>query len=415
MAPPQFQTGVDFSEMEFRMTIKPGDIAFVAASADRLDTIMILVRKALAGGTTFLIGNQGHAGKTGARPQTACGRNRFLRYTAPAAGVDAGSTLIFLRQAKRWTVDLDRGGLAGRVTSNPAFVLSSENESLTAYAVSGPDATTGATKLLAFVTWGHGACAPQARASKIPTLPGGQALILPNPPDRADFKIAVPGEPLSLTIEQLSDHVHFQQSSSPFGVRTVACFFPGARIATPGGPRPVERLVAGDLVLTRDGDAAPVLWMGRQTISTRFGNPLHILPIRIRAGALASNLPERDLLVSPDHALFIDGVLIHAGALVNGASVAREANTPEIFTYWHIETAEHTLVLAEGIPTETFVDRVDRLAFDNWHEHDKSAPPPPVAEMPWPRAARHAPAAIRQKLEARARALAAGAGYGAVA
>jgi hypothetical protein len=66
--------------------------------------------------------------------------------------------------------------------------------------------------------------------------------------------------------------------------------------------RAVETFKANDLVLTIDGRAAPVRWVGRQTVSRIFGDPLRVLPIRIKAGALDENVPRRDLLISADHA-----------------------------------------------------------------------------------------------------------------
>jgi hypothetical protein len=191
------------------------------------------------------------------------------------------------------------------------------------------------------------------------------------------------------------------------------CFYPGTLVATPSGERAVETLRAGELVLTACGRAAPLRWVGRQTVSTRFADPLRALPIRVAAGALGEALPRRDLLVSPCHALLVDGALAQAGALVNGATIRREAAAavPEVFTYWHLELADHALVLAEGAPAETFVDNVARLAFDNWDEHAAAASPPPIAEMALPRAksARQLPAATRERLAARAALLLGGA------
>lgn len=186
-----------------------------------------------------------------------------------------------------------------------------------------------------------------------------------------------------------------------------ACYYPGTRIGTPAGEVPVEDLHIGDAVLTADGDARPVRWIGRNTVSTRFGDPLRILPIRIKAGALGDGLPARDLLVSPDHAVLVEDVLIQAGALVNGISVIRESQVPETFTYYHVELAAHALLLAEGTPAETFVDNIDRMAFDNWAEHEALYGAAPIAEMPYARvkAARQLPARLRQKMQARARIL----------
>ncbi len=171
------------------------------------------------------------------------------------------------------------------------------------------------------------------------------------------------------------------------GVEQVICFYPGTSIATPDGPRAVESLAIGDLVLTLEEAAAPVRWMGRQTVSTRFGDPLRLLPIRILAGALGVGLPWRDLLVSPDHAILVGGVLIQAAALVNGMTILRERAVPERFTYHHVELATHALILAEGVPAETFVDNVDRGAFDNWAEHEALyGQMPSIPEMARPRA-----------------------------
>jgi hypothetical protein len=184
----------------------------------------------------------------------------------------------------------------------------------------------------------------------------------------------------------------------------ITCFMAGTRIATPGGPIQVEDLVVGDLVTTADGKTSPIKWLGRQTISRMFANPNRVLPIRIRAGAFDENLPERDLLVSPCHAIFVDDVLAQAGALVNGSTIVRETQVPMTFTYYHVELENHSLILAEGLPTETFVDNVDRFGFDNWDEHRKLYPEgAAIKELPYPRAssARQVPSAIVRKLDAR--------------
>ena len=178
-------------------------------------------------------------------------------------------------------------------------------------------------------------------------------------------------------------------------------------IRTPTGEVAVETLNHGDLVLTHDGREVPVAWLGRQTVCTVFGKN-RVLPIRIKAGALAENIPTRDLLVSPDHAMFVDGILVQAGALVNDTSIVRETNVPTVFTYYHVEVADHSLVLAEGAPAETFVDNVDRMRFDNWDEYEALYPEgKTVEELPYPRAKgrRQVPVAIRVALAARAEAI----------
>jgi hypothetical protein len=188
----------------------------------------------------------------------------------------------------------------------------------------------------------------------------------------------------------------------------VTCFYAGTMIRTPKGEVAVESLKPGDLVLTADGAAKKVNWLGKQTVSTNFSDPARVLPIRIKAAALAENVPARDLLVSPDHAMFVDGVLINASALVNGTSIVRETNVPRIFTYYHIELDSHSLVLAENAPAESFVDNVDRLRFDNWAEFEALYPEgKTVEELHYPRAKAHrqVPVYIRVALAERAQAI----------
>lgn len=181
-----------------------------------------------------------------------------------------------------------------------------------------------------------------------------------------------------------------------------ACFWAGTMIATPDGEKAVESLRAGDLVTLADGSSTAINWLGRQTLSIRFGEPLRTWPIRIKAGAIDGQTPVRDLLLSADHALFIDGVLVNAGALVNGVTILREKPATETFVYYHIETEKQELILADGALAETFVDNVDRLRFDNWDERNPlKAYGDRIVELPYPRAksVRQVPASIRERIE----------------
>jgi hypothetical protein len=194
----------------------------------------------------------------------------------------------------------------------------------------------------------------------------------------------------------------------------VVCFLTGTLIATPTGERAVETLEVGDTVLTADGATRTVRWLGRQSVLSRFANPVRNYPIRIAAGALGARLPRRDLFLSPDHALLLDDVLVHASALVNGSSIARVMDPGERFTYWHIETEDHTLVLAEGCAAETFVDNVARRRFDNYGEYEAlygNENTVPELDLPRAMSVRQVPRAIRERLAA----IALGLGYDAKA
>ncbi len=186
------------------------------------------------------------------------------------------------------------------------------------------------------------------------------------------------------------------------------CFVEGTQVSVPGGVADVRELKMGDLILLADGRSAPIRWIGRTAVVTRSADWMRTAPIRISAGALEDNLPVRDLLVSPCHALLVDGVLIQAGALVNGSTIVRQLSMPATFTYYHIELENHELILAEGVAAETFVDNADRLGFDNWAEHETLfGTGSEITEMSSPRAksARQVPAATLRRLSDRAAAL----------
>ncbi|MGP8027157.1 MAG: Hint domain-containing protein [Acidocella sp.] len=157
-------------------------------------------------------------------------------------------------------------------------------------------------------------------------------------------------------------------------------------ILTDRGDVAVETLTIGDNVITTTGETRPVRWIGRRVVSTRFADPLRVNPVHIKTNALADGVPSRDLLISPDHALLVDGILAQAGALVNGISIVRETEVPESFTYYHVEVADHSLILAEDTPAETFIDNVDRMAFDNWEEYVAVVGETSITEMELPRA-----------------------------
>ncbi|GGC60876.1 Hint domain-containing protein [Chelatococcus reniformis] len=186
---------------------------------------------------------------------------------------------------------------------------------------------------------------------------------------------------------------------------TVACFLAGTGVATPEGERGVETLAIGDRVLTVDGRSRPVRWIGRQAVAAPFTDALRHHPVRIAAGALAEGVPVRDLHVSPEHALLIDGLLVEAGALVNGASVVR-TNPVGAFVYFHVELDDHALIVAEGTAAETFVDNVTRRRFDNYPEYEalfgESRARIPELELPRVKSARQLPGAVRARLAHRA-------------
>lgn len=163
--------------------------------------------------------------------------------------------------------------------------------------------------------------------------------------------------------------------TQPNAGQTLECFVTGTKILTDNGYKLIEQLEIGNLVQTADGKVEPIKWIGRQTIKpNQIENPLRGYPILIKAGALGDNVPCRDLYVSPDHAFLIDGLLINAGALVNDTSIVKTEPT-ETFTYYQVELDNHSLLVAENAPAESyFPNKEDRLVYDNGAEYEELYP-----------------------------------------
>ncbi len=142
------------------------------------------------------------------------------------------------------------------------------------------------------------------------------------------------------------------------------CFVAGTRIATARGEIPVEALVEGDLALTASGATRPVRWIGHRRVFCDLRDRTEdVCPVRVTAHTFGPGRPKRDLLLSPDHALYLDGVLIPVHLLVDGVAIRREP--VQLVTYFHVELDRHDVLLAEGLPAESYCDTGNRHQFAN--------------------------------------------------
>jgi Hint domain len=151
-------------------------------------------------------------------------------------------------------------------------------------------------------------------------------------------------------------------------VIAAVCYARGTMIRTPDGEVAVEKLRAGKPVtIVQDGEqlARQVRWLGHRRIDlTKHPRPETVAPIRIQAGAFADCMPHRDLVVSPDHAIFVDGKLICARQLVNGTTIRQETNWTAV-DYYHVELDHHAILLAEGLSAESYIDTGNAGFFAN--------------------------------------------------
>ena len=145
----------------------------------------------------------------------------------------------------------------------------------------------------------------------------------------------------------------------------IGCFVQGTRIETARGMVSVEDLAEGDLIPTVLGERlAPVVWLGRRRVDcARHPHPEKVWPVVVEAHAFGRGLPRRDLWLSPDHAIYVNEVLVPVHRLIDGASI-RQVAVPEV-TYFHVQLPWHDVVRSEGLPTESFLDTGDRSNFEN--------------------------------------------------
>jgi hypothetical protein len=160
----------------------------------------------------------------------------------------------------------------------------------------------------------------------------------------------------------------FQIADVPGGTEvtlTAPCFRAGTRIRALRGDVPVEALVVGDMVQgVRSGRLQEVVWIGyRRANALGHPRPENVWPVCIRAGAISDRVPSRDVWLSPEHAVFLHGVLVPARHLVNGMSIVQVPCREVV--YYHVELPMHDLVLSEGLLSESYLDTGNRADFEN--------------------------------------------------
>nr|WP_170211056.1 Hint domain-containing protein [Neokomagataea thailandica] len=147
------------------------------------------------------------------------------------------------------------------------------------------------------------------------------------------------------------------------------CFLKGAMIKTPHSEKAVEDVRVGDEVTVFvDGKEQTdvVSWVGQATcvVNVQLTDDESGYPVRIKKDAVAEGVPERDLLVTAEHCLFFDGKFIPARMLVNGQSIVYDKSHAS-YDYYHIETAKHSVIMANGVLTESYLDTGNRSSFSS--------------------------------------------------
>ncbi|MCE2575382.1 Hint domain-containing protein [Komagataeibacter sp. FNDCR2] len=152
------------------------------------------------------------------------------------------------------------------------------------------------------------------------------------------------------------------------GVGTVlVCFLSGSMVHTARGEVAIEDVRIGDEVLVPgDGPQVfrPVSWVGSQSATVRPGPyPDEAgYPVRILKDAIAQGVPYKDMLITPEHCLFLEGCFIPVRMLVNNRSIYYDLSITS-YTYYHLETAHHSIITVDGVLTESYLDTGNRHGF----------------------------------------------------
>lgn len=146
-----------------------------------------------------------------------------------------------------------------------------------------------------------------------------------------------------------------------------ACFLAGSMITTPSGPRLIQDICLGDEVVTFINDqreSHSVTWAGQAHCNVRSHLPDDEAgyPVRILKDAINRGVPSKDMLITAEHCLFFEGSFVPARMLVNGCSIFYD-KTITSYNYYHIETTQHSIIMADGVLTESYLDTGNRHTF----------------------------------------------------
>ncbi|QDH16642.1 Hint domain-containing protein [Swingsia samuiensis] len=165
--------------------------------------------------------------------------------------------------------------------------------------------------------------------------------------------------------------VGYRLADSPQnGLLYETCFVRGSKIRLGSGEKAVESIEIGDEVVTLCPESqtyrtVPVIWVGRKRMVVDASRPEDQVgyPVRIVKDALGAGLPREDLVVTPEHCLYLNGGFVPARMLVNHRSIFYDRTLTD-YDYFHIETAEHSILMANDVLTESYLDTGNRSTFE---------------------------------------------------
>lgn len=168
------------------------------------------------------------------------------------------------------------------------------------------------------------------------------------------------GEELTFVSNQEGPSVAYTTLATP------PCFVAGSMVDTPEGPRKIDDLEIGDLVVTLDHGPQPVRWIAQTRLPrAAMDANVDLAPVRIKAGAFGANCPVRDTMVSPQHRVLVSGhqaalyygedeVLVPAKKLINDCSITVQRDLEDV-QYFHLVFDAHEVLCVDGLLSESFL------------------------------------------------------------
>lgn len=151
------------------------------------------------------------------------------------------------------------------------------------------------------------------------------------------------------------------------GASAEVCFLSGSQIQTPSGKTLVEDLAIGDEIVAYVDDTEVirrVIWVGQAHCTVRPYLPIDQAgyPVRILKNAISDGVPFKDMLITAEHCLLFNGKFVPARMLVNGRSIFFDKSITS-YNYYHVETEKHSIIIADGMLTESYLDTGNRRTF----------------------------------------------------
>jgi len=148
----------------------------------------------------------------------------------------------------------------------------------------------------------------------------------------------------------------------------------GANVRTPCGPRRVELVRPGDLIVTRDMGLQPVRMVWSREVSTAemVANP-DLAPIRLQPRAIGPMMPQHHLSIAPNHRILVPGYrllgqenttccLIEAREMAGVSDAAYVDRSREVVRYYTFVFDSHQMFCVNGLPVESFLPTASAVA-----------------------------------------------------